>query len=286
MERVGWDIRLSFPESLADNPFAELIGGDTRCCIGGAGVKSSAQRSGPIALLGRDLKASIRVPCAAEHNDMADWLDDAGIQTALDNAARVALAALRPQHVPQGSVIFQPGTLPMSFPIILHGRIGVYLTGKSGRELFLYGVSRGETCVQTSLGLLGDEPYSAEAIAETDLVAVLVPKTVFQSLLAISPTFRDFVFRALAGRIADVMFVLEQVAFVRIESRLASALLSRMKDDGVVLATHHDLAVQVGTAREVVSRHLKALASKGFVSLERGSIRIERRDMLRAFADE
>lgn len=202
------------------------------------------------------------------------WLEHSVLSKGLDEPAASALSALRPQLLKSGTILFHPGMSPRGFPIVIDGRIGVYLTGKSGRELLLYKVTSGETCVQSTLGLLGQEQYSAEAITETDVVAVMVSPTLFASLMASSPAFRNFVFRAFATRVSDIMFMLEQVAFVRVENRLAALLLARADAKGHVVATHHDLAVAIGTVREVITRQLKALASRRLIALERGHIAI------------
>ncbi|THV24684.1 Crp/Fnr family transcriptional regulator [Peteryoungia ipomoeae] len=213
---------------------------------------------------------------------MAGWADQAGFLAGIDAEARRVLEALTPVHVPFRTALFRPGDEAQSFVILLSGRIGVYLTGRNGRELLLYSVTPGETCVQTTLGVLGGAPYSGEAVAESDLVAVMVPPSVFERLMAESTAFRAFVFKAFADRLGDLMFVLEQVAFVKVEQRLASALLERADSEGRVALTHQELAVVIGTAREVVSRRLEALASKGVVANERGEIRIiERGDLSR-----
>ena len=213
---------------------------------------------------------------------MVGWADQTGFLAGIDAEARRALEALTPVHVPVRTTLFRPGDEAQSFVILLSGRIGVYLTGRNGRELLLYSVTPGETCVQTTLGVLGGAPYSGEAVAESDLVAVMVPPAVFERLMAVSTAFRAFVFKAFADRLGDLMFVLEQVAFVKVEQRLAHALLERADSDGRVALTHQELAVVIGTAREVVSRRLEALASKGVVANERGEIRIiERGDLSR-----
>ena len=203
-----------------------------------------------------------------------DWLRDFAESETLDDQAVSALSGLKLQSIPARTVLFQPGTRPQGFLLVVDGRVGVYLLGRSGREMLLYTVTHGETCVQTTLGLLGDEAYSAEAIAESDLQAVMVPIPLFERLMALSPAFRSFVFRAFASRVADLMFLLEQVAFVRIESRLAAALTERADGAGAVTATHQELAVAIGSVREVVTRQLHGLASRGLVSLDRGSIQV------------
>lgn len=215
---------------------------------------------------------------------MAGWADRASFLSEIDADARRALEALKPVHVPVRSTLFRPGDSARSFVILLSGRIGVYLTGRNGRELLLYSVTPGETCVQTTLGVLGGAPYSGEAVAESDLVAVMVPPPIFETLMAESTAFRSFVFKAFADRLGDLMFVLEQVAFVKVEQRLAHALLARADEEGHVALTHQELAVIIGTAREVVSRRLEALVSKGVVANERGQIRIINRAELARMA--
>lgn len=106
---------------------------------------------------------------------MAGWAEQASFLSEIDADARRALEALKPIHVPSRTTLFRPGDAAQSFVILLSGRIGVYLTGRNGRELLLYSVTPGETCVQTTLGVLGGAAYSGEAVAESDLVAVMVP---------------------------------------------------------------------------------------------------------------
>ncbi|WP_377274837.1 Crp/Fnr family transcriptional regulator [Rhizobium sp. R86522] len=215
---------------------------------------------------------------------MAGWAEQASFLAEIDPDARRALETLKPMHVPARTTLFRPGDAAQSFVILLSGRIGVYLTGRNGRELLLYSVTPGETCVQTTLGVLGGAVYSGEAVAESDLVAVMVPPAIFETLMADSVAFRHFVFRAFADRLGDLMFVLEQVAFVKVEQRLAHALIERADEEGHVALTHQELAVIIGTAREVVSRRLEALVSKGVVANERGQIRIINRGELARMA--
>lgn len=206
--------------------------------------------------------------------DLPHWLREFAAAEKLDPEAMHALSVLKAQMIPEKTELFRPGARPAGFLLVIEGRVGVYLLGRSGREMLLYTVTRGETCVQTTLGLLGDDPYSAEAIAETDLVAVMVPIPMFERLMASSSAFRAFVFRAFAARVGDLMFMLEQVAFVRVESRLGRMLLERADAQGRVNATHQELAVAIGSAREVVTRQLHAFASRGLVSVDRGTITI------------
>lgn len=205
---------------------------------------------------------------------MTEWIVSAPGLEQLDEPSRQKLSRLTPIILHAGHILFRPGDAVTGFVITLSGRVGVYLTGANGRELLLYAVTPGETCVQTTLGLLGDQHYTGEAIVETDVSAVIVPPEMFKELMEQSTSFRTFVFRAFADRLQTVMQVLEKVAFVAIEARLAQCLLERMEDRQQVHATHSELATMIGTSREVVSRRLSHLAGLEIISQDRGVIEI------------
>lgn len=189
----------------------------------------------------------------------------------LDEKDRARLDALPVQTLPQGAHLFVPGDQARGFAVVLSGRVEVSLTGPTGREILLYGVEPGQSCIQTTLGLLGDEPYSGDALCVTEVTLALIPATVFHALMARSEAFRSFVFRALAMRMHDMTALLERVAFTRVEARLAQALLD-LQRGGTVEATHAELAARIGSAREVVSRRLEALARRGMLSTDRGRV--------------
>lgn len=214
------------------------------------------------------------------------WLTEASLPLGCDALSLNALGTLKPMVIPESHVVFRAGDLAMGFVIVLSGRISVYLTGASGREILLYGVTRGESCVQTTLGLLGDEAYAGEAIAETDVRAVLVPRVMFLELMNQSEWFRHFVFKAFASRISDITHVLEQVAFVKVEQRLVRQLVLLADNSGMVVSTHHDLAVAIGSVREVVSRQLEALSKRGLIKQVRGHVQILDISILSALGQE
>ena len=188
-------------------------------------------------------------------------------------AARAALGALPRQDVPRGTVLFRPGDAAQGFVVVLAGRVEVFLTGASGREILLYAVEPGQSCVQTTLGLMAEEAYSGEAHAATEAVVAMIPKAMFARLMQEEPGFRAYVMQAFARRMADVTRLLEQVAFGRVEARLAQALLEMAVEDRIA-ATHSELAARIGSAREVVSRRLEAFQRQGWVQTERGEVRL------------
>lgn len=191
----------------------------------------------------------------------------------LEPAAAALLQRQSTARFAAGTVMFRPGEAVTGFVLVLSGRVEVFLTGPSGREILLYAIEPGQSCVQSTLGLMGDEAYSGEAVTAHDSTVMMVPRAAFMQLMDDSDIFRRFVFSAFAQRLQSMMHLLERVAFERIETRLARCLLERA-GNGVLNATHAEIAVMIGTAREVVSRRLDALARRGIVALERGVVRI------------
>ena len=198
------------------------------------------------------------------------WTNQVG---GLSQEAARRLQALPEQSVPKGAVLFRAGDAAQGFVVVLQGRIEVHLTGPSGREILLYSVEPGQSCVQTTLGLMAGEPYSGEAYAATEAKVVMIPRPVFLQLMESEAAFRGFVLTALGRRMQDVTRLLEQVAFATIESRLAAALLDMAEADQVQ-ATQAELAARIGSAREVVTRRLDAFQRAGWVETDRGTVRI------------
>lgn len=194
-----------------------------------------------------------------------------------DKVAR--LDALPAMDLPAGQCLFRAGDTARGFAMVLDGRIEVTLTAASGREILLYAIEPGQSCIQTTLGLLGDAPYSGEAATVTPARVVMIPATEFARLMDGSAVFRAFVFRAFAARMAELTTLLETVAFTRVEARLARALLD-LADGARVTATHADLAARIGSAREVISRHLERWAAQGLIATQRGQITLLDRERL------
>ncbi len=212
-----------------------------------------------------------------------DWISRFPGLAGLEGPIRARLTAQSSiVAVPKGTVIFGPGKAPENLLLLLDGTVRVHQTSESGRDIVLYRVSAGESCVLTTACLLAYEDYLAEGVAETDVQAVAVPRRVFEDLIAESPVFRRFVFTAYSRRITDLFFVIEEVAFQRIDIRLAHKLLEMPEAGGVIRATHQELAGELGTAREVVSRQLKEFQRRGWVDVSRGEIRMTDRASLEA----
>lgn len=203
----------------------------------------------------------------------------------IDDDGRAALDAIAPMTVPKGAVLFNPGDAVKGFVVVLRGQVSVFLTGPTGRDILLYQVAPGQSCIQSTLGLLGGDDYTAEAVTDEECEVVLIPRSVFLGLLDRSSMFRTFVFHAFAARMQAMMQILETVTFKRVESRLATALLARADADDLVQATHQDLASIIGSAREVVSRRLESFSDAGLVQPERGRVRLLDRAGLQRIAE-
>jgi CRP/FNR family transcriptional regulator len=202
------------------------------------------------------------------------WIDRfAGLDCLAPAIRDTLVARSRVVQVPAGSVIFGPGHTPENMLLLLAGTVRVQQISDSGREIVLYRVRAGESCVLTTACLLAHEAYSAEGIAETDVEAAAIPRAVFDDLIARSEDFRQFVFNAYSRRITDLMVVIEEVAFRRMDIRLAQKLLE-LAEDGTVRATHQKMAAELGTAREVVSRQLAEFQRRGWVAQSRGTIEL------------
>ena len=186
--------------------------------------------------------------------------------------------------VPEGSVIFGPGTAPTSLLLLLEGRVRVQQQSESGREIVLYRVEAGESCVMTTACLLAYDDYSAEGIAETDLRAAAIPRGVFDDLVASSVAFRTFIFTAYARRMTDLFLVIEEIAFQRLDIRLAQKLVELSRGADQLHLTHQKLAAELGTAREVVSRQLAEFQRRGWIALTRGVVDLTDRAALNGLA--
>ena len=144
----------------------------------------------------------------------------------------------------------------------------------------LYRIGAGESCLLTTSSLIGDEPLPAEGFAETDIEARIVSKATFDRLVAEDQDFRRDVLRNYASRVADLVVTMQDVLFRAIPERLARTLLVRERQ-GIVEATHQEIANELGSAREVVSRVLQRFERGGVIAIERGRIVIRDSEALR-----
>ncbi len=175
-----------------------------------------------------------------------------------------------------GDFYFFEGDSCHQIALLGSGSIRVYKQGASGREITLYHVGAGETCILTASCVLAGMTYPACAIAELETEAVVFPAATFRNWVARDERVRQFVFKTLASRMSTVMALVEEIAFNRLDSRLAHYLRQSFANEGrpvrVLHATHEKIAAELGSAREVISRLLKEFERTGAIKLTRGRI--------------
>jgi CRP/FNR family transcriptional regulator len=188
-------------------------------------------------------------------------------------AARLC-ARGRAVTAPAGALAFDENSTCDGLTMLTGGAIRVVRTTPQGREILLYRVSPGESCILTVCCLLGRASYAARGVVETDLSGVTIPADLFDALVADAPEFRAFVFEMFGDRIASMMQLVEEIAFHRLESRIAAFLLRGFAGSGArdLSITHQQLADEVGSVREIVSRTLESLQRRGALSLARGRL--------------
>lgn len=206
---------------------------------------------------------------------MLDWISRfEGLNSLDDHVQRKLTKQSRIIKVKKGERIFGAGKRPDDLLLLLEGTVRVQQVSDNGREIVLYRVQAGEGCVLTAACLLAQEEYAAEGIAETEVRAVAIPRMLFDDLLESSKMFRQFVFAAYSRRMTDLFVVIEELAFRRVDIRLAQKLIDLMDDSQQVKVTQQGLAAELGTAREVISRQLQEFQRRGWVSTSRGTVSV------------
>ncbi len=181
------------------------------------------------------------------------------------------LATSAVSTVPAGRQIYAEGDACSAIAFLLSGDLRVYKIGQNGREITLYEIGPGETCILNASCILSGQGYPAYASAQTDARLLLVPSDTFRRLVEQHQEMRDFVFALLSRRLSGVMELVEEIAFARMDDRLREYLVEK-SENGRLEATHQKIANDLGTSREVVSRLLKDLERRGQISLSRSVI--------------
>lgn len=184
-------------------------------------------------------------------------------------------AQCRHSVIPAGTIIMNEDIKCSGVTLIVNGLVRIYKLSDEGREITLYRIGRGETCVLTVACLLGSGtiPYPVSAVTEHDTLMVIVPLELFRRLFQTSEPARSFVFSAMAAKFYAVLGLVENITFKRTNERLLDLLISKTGGGTYPLyATHEAIAAELGTAREVVSRLLKEFEQGGMLKLQRGKV--------------
>lgn len=199
-----------------------------------------------------------------------------------DKGVDFLMAASSLVKLPAGKQVFYTGSICENYLLVLDGVVKVQLmAADTGREILLYHVRSGDSCVLTTSCLLSGDSYPAEGIVEADVTAFVMSSHAFYRCMELSAFFREFVFKNFSSRLSNIIGRMESVVFETIDQRICKALLA--SGEKVIAKTHHELAYELGSAREVVSRHLKHFENLGWLSLKRGNIDIlDREDLSKA----
>lgn len=191
-------------------------------------------------------------------------------------AQKQLLSESRYRNIPAGQILFDSASSCEAFPLLLRGSVRVVSMSEQGRELLLYRVQPGELCLISGSCLLGRSAYPATGISESSLAVVMLLPNLFNSLIN-HESFRTFIFGLFSERMSELMQLVEAVAFLKLDQRLAALLLSKGQE---IHTTHQQLADELGSIRELVSRLLRRFEDQGVVSLKREYIQVLNRDAL------
>jgi CRP/FNR family transcriptional regulator len=176
--------------------------------------------------------------------------------------------------VPAGKDVFVEGDEANGITLLISGVVRVYKIGETGREITLYRFGHGESCILTANAILSRRTFPAIATVEKDAEAVVVPAGVFRDWVKRYDIWREFLFGLLSDRLSTVLAVVDEVVFQRMDRRLAALLLARSAAQHPIRMTHQEIAAELGSSREVISRILEDFSRLGLIEPARGTIEV------------
>lgn len=176
--------------------------------------------------------------------------------------------------IPAGHDVFLEGDRIEAIALLISGVVRVYKIGETGREITLYRFGNGSSCILTANAILSHKTFPAIATVEQDAEAIMIPADRFRDWVKRYDLWRDFVFDLLSQRLQTVMAVIDEVAFHRMDRRVAALLAQRGSTNNPVRITHQEIASELGSSREVISRLLEDFINEGSIRSGRGQIEI------------
>lgn len=186
------------------------------------------------------------------------------------------------RRIPAGADVFVEGDRTESIAFLLSGGVRVYKVSETGREITLYRFGLGESCILTANAILSQQSFPAIATVEQEAEAVMIPAESFRDWVRRDDLWREFVFDLFSQRLLSVMMIVDEVAFQRVDRRVAAFLLERAQESNPIEITHREIAAEVGSSREVISRLLDDFSDEGILTTSRGSIEIVEFQALKA----
>ena len=177
-------------------------------------------------------------------------------------------------QIPAGRDVFVEGDRADAIALLISGEVRVYKIGETGREITLYRFGNGGSCVLTANAILNQQSFPAIATVVHNAEAVLIPADIFRRWVHRYELWRDFVFELMSQRLLSVMEIVDEVAFQRLDTRIAAFLLERGRLQNPIRITHQEIAAELGSSREVISRMLEEFGKQGIIHAARGSIEV------------
>jgi CRP/FNR family transcriptional regulator len=196
------------------------------------------------------------------------------LQRADPQLAREFMQAAFLARIPAGRDVFVEGDRVDAIALLLSGVVRVYKVGITGREITLYRFGLGESCILTANAILSQQSFPAIATVEQDAEAAMISADDFRKWVSRYDLWREFVFDLLSQRLASVMTIVDEVAFGRMDTRVISLLIGRLEPGGRIQITHQEIAAELGSSREVISRILEDFAGQGWIGLSRGLVEV------------
>ena len=174
----------------------------------------------------------------------------------------------------ENEVILRESSYIKAIPIVLQGSLRVMRTEEDGRELLLYYIKAGESCIMSFLGGIHDDTSKINAVAEEKTELLLIPMDKISLLVKDFPEWLDYIFKLYHKRFEELLEVVDAIAFKKLDERILDFVKNKAKltNSNVINLTHEQIANELGSARVVVSRLLKQLESEGVVELGRNKI--------------
>lgn len=185
-------------------------------------------------------------------------------------------------RIPAGRDVFLEGSQVEAIALLIAGVVRVYKIGETGREITLYRFGNGSSCILTANAILSHKTFPAVATVEEDAEAVMAPAEAFREWVRKYDVWRDFVFDLLSERLSTVMAVIDEVVFQRMDRRVANLLLQRARTQNPIQITHQEIAAELGSSREVISRLLEDFAGEGIILAKRGTVEVVSFELLKA----
>lgn len=183
-------------------------------------------------------------------------------------------------RIPAGRDVFIEGDRVDSIALLIRGVVRVYKIGETGRQITLYRFGDGQSCILTANAILSQKTFPAVATVEREAEAAMVPAQAFRDWVRRHEPWREYVFDLLSARLASVMETVDEVVFRRMDARVAAFLAERADAINPIPVTHQEIAAELGSSREVVSRLLEDLAERGLVRISRGQVDVLDQDAL------